>query len=262
MCVSTSLILRVGLHVDACLGGFILPFARKLGYDYIPKFDFEVPGVTSMSCDTHKYGYACKGTSVLLYRNKELRHAQYFCHPDWTGGLYVTPSLAGSRPGGLIASTWASLHAMGESGYLTRTRKIMETTQYVANNLPGGVHLLGSVASDGTVDKPLPQAMVVCIASRTFNIYDVADAMKRKSKWNLNSLQNPACVHLCVTVKTNGEEFVRDLNKVVEELIMRKEDGEKSKSGGSAAVYGMAGSLPAGPVNEILKCYMDVTLSP
>jgi hypothetical protein len=85
-------IYMIGLHVDCCLGGFILPFAKKLGYS-IPDFDFHVPGVSSMSLDTHKYGYALKGTSVLLYSNKELRQAQYFCYADWTGGLYTTPTL-------------------------------------------------------------------------------------------------------------------------------------------------------------------------
>ena len=74
----------IGLHVDCCLGGFVLPFAKKLGYP-IPAFDFGCKGVTSMSMDTHKYGYALKGTSVLLYAHKELRHAQYFCYADWTG---------------------------------------------------------------------------------------------------------------------------------------------------------------------------------
>ena len=91
----------------------------QLGYE-IPEFDFTLAGVTSMSCDTHKYGYASKGTSVVLYRNKDLRRAQYFCYPEWTGGLYVTPTIAGSRPGALSAACWASMMAMGEDGFSTR----------------------------------------------------------------------------------------------------------------------------------------------
>ena len=82
----------IGLHVDCCLGGFVLPFAKKLRYD-IPNFDFTVSGVTSMSIDTHKYGFALKGSSVLLYSNRDIRQAQYFCYPDWTGGLYTTPTV-------------------------------------------------------------------------------------------------------------------------------------------------------------------------
>ncbi len=85
----------LGLHVDGCMGGFILPWAERLGYP-IPTFDFRLPGVTSMSADTHKYGYALKGTSVLLYRNSTLRRYQYFSYPDWPGGIYMSPGLSGS----------------------------------------------------------------------------------------------------------------------------------------------------------------------
>ena len=87
----------VGCHVDACLGGFILPWAERLGYP-VPVFDFRLPGVTSMSADTHKYGYAAKGSSVVLYRGGELRQFQYYTVTDWPGGLYLSPTLAGSPP--------------------------------------------------------------------------------------------------------------------------------------------------------------------
>jgi sphinganine-1-phosphate aldolase len=138
----------IGLHVDCCLGGFVLPFAKKLGYD-VPEFDFTLPGVTSMSCDTHKYGYASKGTSVVLYRHKDLRRAQYFCYPEWTGGLYVTPTIAGSRPGALSAACWASLMAMGEDGFSERIETIMDTTQEIAEAVEGmeGLYLLGKPKS-------------------------------------------------------------------------------------------------------------------
>jgi sphinganine-1-phosphate aldolase len=89
----------VGLHVDGCLGGFILPFGQELGYD-IPVFDYRIPGVTSISADTHKYGYALKGTSVLTFRDKALRNAQYFFLTDWSGGKYCSPGMEGSRSGG------------------------------------------------------------------------------------------------------------------------------------------------------------------
>ena len=102
---SLALKYDVGLHVDCCLGGFILPFAAQCGVA-IPRFDFSLVGVTSMSLDTHKYGCALKGSSVVLYRSAELRHCQYFCYGDWTGGLYTTPTLAGSRSSGLIAQCW------------------------------------------------------------------------------------------------------------------------------------------------------------
>ena len=116
----------IGFHTDACLGGFILPWAEKLGYD-VPAFDFRLPGVTSMSADTHKYGYAAKGTSVVLYRNYDLRHYQYYKVADWPGGLYFSPTFAGSRPGALSAACWAAMISMGESGYLDASRRILET---------------------------------------------------------------------------------------------------------------------------------------
>jgi sphinganine-1-phosphate aldolase len=97
----------VGLHVDCCLGGFILPFGQMLGLD-IPVFDFRIPGVTSISADTHKYGYAFKGSSTVLFRDRSWRNAQYFFLTDWTGGKYGSPGMEGSRSGGLLAATWAS----------------------------------------------------------------------------------------------------------------------------------------------------------
>ncbi len=134
----------VGFHTDACLGGFILPWAARLGYD-VPPFDFRLPGVTSMSADTHKFGYAAKGTSVVLYRGDDLRHHQYFTFTDWPGGLYATPTFAGSRPGGLSAACWAAMVAFGESGYLDATRRILETAAAMKDAIRAtdGLELLG-----------------------------------------------------------------------------------------------------------------------
>ncbi|HNK64508.1 MAG TPA: aminotransferase class V-fold PLP-dependent enzyme, partial [Anaerolineales bacterium] len=121
---------NVGFHTDACLGGFVLPWAERLGYN-VPGFDFRLPGVTSISVDTHKYGYAAKGTSVILYRSRELRHYQYYTASEWPGGLYFSPTFAGSRPGALSAACWAALTSMGEHGYLEATQKILATADYI-----------------------------------------------------------------------------------------------------------------------------------
>ncbi|KAG5181431.1 pyridoxal phosphate-dependent transferase [Tribonema minus] len=247
-----------GLHVDCCLGGFFLPFARRAaaaGAAWAPAiepFDFGVPGVTSMSCDTHKYGYASKGTSVVLYRSKELRAQQYFCYPDWTGGLYVTPTLAGSRPGGLVAACWASMVSLGEEGYSQGVEAIVEARHKVAKGVADTPDLF--VLGD-------PQAMIVCFGSKTLNIYRVGDAMTAKG-WSLNALQNPACLHLCLTLRTanNTQQFLQDLNESAE--IARKEQLAAAASGakdeGTAAMYGMAGSLPSGPLRAIMTTYADV----
>jgi len=202
-----------------------------------------------MSCDTHKYGYAAKGTSVVMYKNSELRRAQYFCYPEWTGGLYVTPTIAGSRPGALSAACWASMMAMGEDGYTKRVTAIMDTTQWIAERVAKleGVHLLGD-----------PTAMIVCFGSELFNILRVGDKMA-KLGWSLNTLQKPACIHICTTLRTveHRENFITDLSICVDEVIQEGDDGKLT---GNAAIYGMSGSMPPGPVNELLCCYTDVIL--
>ena len=114
----------IGMHVDGCYGGFMLPWLERLGYA-IPPFDFRLPGVTSMSCDTHKWGYGPKGASVVLYRNRALRRRQYFTVSNWAGGLYAAPTLAGSRSEGISAATWAAMVSLGEEGYLEIARQIM-----------------------------------------------------------------------------------------------------------------------------------------
>ncbi|KAI9989569.1 hypothetical protein PInf_019854 [Phytophthora infestans] len=238
----------VGLHVDCCLGGFVLPFARQLRND-IPVFDFALPGVTSMSCDTHKYGYGSKGTSVVLYKSPEIRRFQYFSYADWTGGLYATPTLAGSRPGALSAAAWASMVRLGREGYLEKTKGILDTVDEIKAGIKriDGIHLLGD-----------PKAMVVSFAGdKGVNALKVSDAMA-KHGWSLSPLQHPISVHLCVTVRHIGKanKFLNALEEAVNEV---KQDPNPSPEGGSA-IYGMASSLPAGPVDDLLRIYTDITL--
>eukprot|EP01098_Paradermamoeba_levis_P003614 TRINITY_DN1624_c0_g1_i2.p1 TRINITY_DN1624_c0_g1~~TRINITY_DN1624_c0_g1_i2.p1 ORF type:complete len:449 (+),score=118.60 TRINITY_DN1624_c0_g1_i2:137-1483(+) len=135
---------EIGLHVDCCLGGFLVPFMEKAGFP-LPHFDFRVPGVTSISCDPHKYGFAPKGSSVVLYANTELRHHQYFVATDWTGGIYASPSIAGSRPGANIAGCWASMMNMGEEGYVRSTQEIISATRKIDAGLREirGIHVCG-----------------------------------------------------------------------------------------------------------------------
>lgn len=238
---------NVGLHVDCCLGGFVLPFARKLGYA-VPDFDFSLSGVTSMSLDTHKYGYALKGTSVVLYRNREIRSHQYFCYSEWTGGLYTTPTIAGSRSGGLIAQCWASMMALGEEGYMQHARDILNCAQTIA----AGVREIEGVRVIGHVE-----AMIVCFEGvGDVNIYGIGDRMTKKG-WSLNTHQNPASLHICCTVRHVGHEndFLNDLKTSVEEV---KADPHGHSS--TAAIYGMTSSLPSGPVEDMLKVYNDVVL--
>ena len=241
-----------GMHVDCCLGGFILPFAKEAGFD-VPNFDFSVKGVTSMSCDTHKYGYAIKGTSVVLFRNKSYRQHMYWCYADWTGGLYCTPTMAGSRPGAASAACWASMMAMGKKGYMDAATKIVQTREKIQK----GINTIQHLQVMGN-----PKAMVVAWNSSTLNVYRVADLMSEKG-WSINSLQRPSAVHFCVTLPTTkdgvAELFLSDLKQVVDDLV----NGSISTKGGgegNAPIYGMTSALPKGPINQMLNSYIDVVL--
>lgn len=237
----------VGFHSDSCLGGFILPWAERLGYE-VPAFDFRLPGVTSISADTHKFGYAAKGTSVVLYRGAELRRHQFFTFTDWPGGLYATPTLAGSRPGGLSAACWAAMVAFGESGYLDATRRILEAAATIKQGIreTPGLDVLGD---------PL-----YTIAFRTteegLDVYRVMDEMSALG-WNLNGLHRPPSVHVCVTLRHTqpgvAERLVEDLRAAVGRVR-----ANPSAEGGMAPIYGLAASVPdRAVVADFLKAYMD-----
>lgn len=236
----------IGFHTDACLGGFVLPWAAELGYP-VPRFDFRLPGVTSISADTHKYGYAAKGTSVVLYRNRELRRFQWYTTTDWPGGLYMSPTFAGSRPGALSAACWAAMLSIGAHGYREATRKILETAATIRAGIEDvpGLRVLGD---------PL---WVIAFASDELDIYRVMDFMSHR-RWNLNGLHRPACVHLCVTLRHTqpgvAERFLKDLREAVEH-VRTQPAGE----GGMAPIYGLAGSLPVrGAISDVLERYLDV----
>jgi len=236
----------IGFHTDACLGGFILPWAEKLGYS-VPAFDFRLPGVTSMSADTHKYGFAAKGTSVVLYRGLDLRHYQYYTTTEWPGGLYFSPTFAGSRPGALSAACWASMVSIGEEGYMQNTRKILET----ASTIKKGIREIPDLSILGD---PL---WVIAFGSKSLDIYRVMDYMTKK-KWSLNGLHKPSCVHICVTLRHTlpgiAERFIEDLKAAVRDVKQHP-----SERGGMAPVYGMAATLPLrGLVADLLKKYLDV----
>ncbi len=234
-----------GFHTDGCLGGFLLPWAEKLGYP-VPPFDFRLPGVTSISADTHKFGYAAKGTSVILYRTPELRHFQYFAITDWPGGLYNSPTFAGSRPGGLSAACWAAMVSMGESGYLESARRILETAAWMKaelRKLPD-LQLIGD---------PL---FVIAFQSPSLNIYQVLEFMTQRG-WGLNGLHLPPAIHLCVTLRHTQpgvrERLIEDLRQAVAHVKANPQAPQ-----GVGPVYGMAASAELrGMVADVLQWYMD-----
>ena len=233
-------------HVDACLGGFVLPWAERLGYP-VPEFDFRLSGVTSISADTHKFGYAAKGTSVILYRTPELRRYQYYTIADWPGGLYFSPTFAGSRPGALSAACWAALLSMGEDGYLESVKQILTTAEVIKQ----GINEISELKLMGD---PL---WVIAFESKELDIYKIMDQMAQRG-WNLNGLHKPSCAHICLTLRHTkqgvAERFLSELKDAVDFV-----KDNPSESGGMAPVYGMAATLPfRGVVRDFLKQYLDI----
>lgn len=216
---------EIGLHVDGCLGGYLLPFGEQLGYP-IPPFDFRVPGVTSISADTHKYGYGLKGTSTVLFRDRSLRNHCYFFMPDWSGGKYFSPGMDGSRSDGLLAATWASLISLGCEGYRNYARQIFETS----------AAMQAAVRSHPELRLMGEPTFLFAFTSDEFDIYHVNDEMKRRG-WRFNGLQYPNALHMAVTRPQTHPgvtaRFAADLAAAVDYAREHKEQPAES-----AAVYG------------------------
>lgn len=244
----------IGLHVDCCLGGFLLPFIKKAGFELRHGFDFSVRGVTSISCDPHKYGFAPKGASVVMFRDPELRHCMYSFATDWTGGIYATPTILGSRPGGVVAATWASMIKHGEAGYIETTRRIVGATREIGKAIEGieGIELVGR-----------PDVCVVGFGASPgsgLNCYSVKDCMKEIGGWDLATLQNPAAIHLALTLPSskNVDKFIADLRTAV---LTVSADAEGKYKKGTAGIYGMAASVPPAFIAESAKVFLDTMVS-
>jgi glutamate/tyrosine decarboxylase-like PLP-dependent enzyme len=228
-------------HVDACVGGFMLPFVRKLGYS-VPEFDFCVPGVTSISVDLHKYAYAAKGASVILYRTRELRRHQFFVYTDWSGGIYASPTMAGTRPGGSIAAAWAIVNHLGEAGYLEIAGTVMETTTRLREGIAAieGVEVLGE-----------PAMSILAVGSDRLNIYEIGDGLTERG-WHLDRQQSPPSLHLTVTYAHAqvAEQFLRDLEESVAQA--RKLSARRLSDSAKVSLVRVAGKLlPSGLMSSL-----------
>lgn len=238
-----ALELEVGLHVDGCLGGFILPFGRELGYDIAP-FDLSVPGVTTMSADTHKYGYALKGTSVLCFADRALRNSQYFYLPDWSGGKYCSPGMDGSRSGGLLAATWAAMVQLGRSGYRDYARQIFETAAAMREAVRSHdeLRIIGS------------PSFLFSFTAQDFDVYHVNDFLRTRG-WRLNGQQYPNALHMAVTRPQTRpgvvERWATDLADAVDYAAAHA--GDAAQSG---AIYGGVAGGPTAETDDLIKFFM------
>jgi glutamate/tyrosine decarboxylase-like PLP-dependent enzyme len=207
------------LHVDACVGGFALPFLRKLGQP-VPPFDFAVPEVSTISADLHKYAFAARGTSLILYRDQALQRRVAFKLDDWSGGPYRTPTMAGSRPGGMIAAAWAVFQHYGEAGFLELNRTMLDTSLRLRRGIEAipSFHVLGD-----------PAMYVWGFASDAVDVMAVADAMAER-RWYLGrQLTTPPSLHVVLTPihAPVVDDFLRDLREVTETIVRSGRSGER-----------------------------------
>ncbi|TVQ90388.1 MAG: aspartate aminotransferase family protein [Deltaproteobacteria bacterium] len=204
----------IRMHVDGCIGAFVLPFFRELGDD-IPPFDFSVPGVTSLSMDLHKYGYCPKGASVVLHRNKDLRRAQIYTCASWSGYTLANPTVQSSRSGGPMAAAWATLQHVGHDGYLELCRGLLEGRRAIVEGVrqTPGLRVLGD-----------PQMCLIAFTSDDpeLNIFHLADLLIRRGWYvqpQLSMTNSPANVHLTLTPANlpHMPAFLQDLRACASE---------------------------------------------
>jgi sphinganine-1-phosphate aldolase len=236
------------LHVDACVGGFILPWLERLGRP-VPRWDFRVPGVASISADLHKFGYAGKGASLLLWRSIDAMRHQFFVATDFPGGIYASPTLLGTRPGGPIAAAWAALHALGEDGYLALAARAAEA----ADRLRAGIAAIPGLSVLGAPDATI----IAYAAARGLDIYAIADRLEARG-FCVDRQHRPASIHLTVTANHAliVDDYLVDLAASVEDV--RRDPG--LSHAGTAPMYGMAGRLPLRSLvaSRVRKVFADL----
>jgi glutamate/tyrosine decarboxylase-like PLP-dependent enzyme len=226
------------LHVDACIGGFVLPWLERLGRQVEP-WDFRVPGVTSMSADVHKYGFAPKGASVVVYRSMDYLKHQFFVTTDWSGGVYASATMPGTKPGGAISAAWAAMMGMGEAGYLEHAAKTIEAFDRLSAGIAAipGIQVLGK-----------PEASLIAWTSEGYatdkpaiDVYAVAEQLTARG-WSVDRQQYPASVHLTVTSNHLPvvDTYLADLRASVEHVRAHPEEAVQ----GAAAMYGMMAKVP------------------
>lgn len=207
---------QLWMHVDACWGGFISPFAKELGYP-IPLWDFQVPGVTSISADLHKFGYAIKGASLIMFRDGEVQQYERFTTDKWPRGRYSTPSLLGSTPAGSIATAWALMQYLGHEGYLKATRETMDATM----QLIAGINAIEGLKCL----EPIGESNLFTFVSTDadIDIRAVADILLSKGWWR-GVMQEPVGIQQGVTAAhlPYVDEYLREVRQTVSRVRSEK----------------------------------------
>lgn len=198
-------------HVDGCVGGIQLSLMRRMGGYDVPDFDFSVPGVTSISADLHKYGYAAKGASVILHRNKDIRKYQFFACTSSTTYVLINACVLSTRSAGPMAGAWAVLHYFGEEGYQRMIREVMNTTRKMVDGVRAieGLRVLGE-----------PEICMFSFASDAVNVYQLADEMSKRGWYvqpQLSTELSPPNLHISVNRNTTPvvDEFLAELREAV-----------------------------------------------
>jgi len=216
---------QINCHVDACMGGVTLAYLQRLGENIAP-WNLQVPGVSSISVDLHKFGYTSKGASVIMYASKHLRSFQGFVTDDWLGGVYGSSGVLGTKSGGSMASAWAVMHFLGDDGYLRLTRQAREATLQLATVIRNTPEL---------VLRAEPESTLLCFGAEdpsALNVFAVADELSKRG-WYVDRQTPPDSLHCTVNAIHHDkiDWFARDLHESVSIAL-------DQKTSGSVGTYG------------------------
>ena len=238
---------KIPLHVDCCLGGFLVTFHERAGIMTTPKFDFRLPGVTSISADLHKYGLCPKGISLVLFSNHELRRNIFFLFPHWLGGAYVTPSFEGSRTAGLIASSYAIMTSMGKEFYAKNAKAIHDAVIKVKNFIRKECDLIEVIGD--------PYVCGVSVTGKYIPYF--YDLMSEKG-YHVNYLYTPEAFGYIFTSANVGnvDQYIKDLKEVHDKIKKEK----PAKISNKAKLYGVGISLPLSVAKNALDVVGDTYL--
>jgi len=258
----SKLNIGVPLHLDCCLGGFLTPFAHDAGFTNVPKCDFSVKGVATISADTHKYGCSPKGSSLVLFESEELRSHAIFSSATWAGGIYMSQTLSGSKSGASVAITWATMRYIGYQGYVENARGILALTQKIYRFIKEDARCrdLGL--------KVFPAELsTIALHSDKFSIFKLLEIMNEKG-WTMHACQNPAAIHIAFTnFHTRDSEgfYQKFTTDVVESLVFLTAQGDSAPENETIkALYGMSGTLKdtdvvENVIKEVFNAYYSTT---